>query len=52
MNNAITLEIRKLCNNIEFLAVRLPYSDEEVVKQLMLNEIEQLQELISESVEK
>jgi hypothetical protein len=52
MNNEITLEIRKLCNNIEFLAVRLPYSDKEVVKQLILNEIEELQKLVSESNER
>lgn len=52
MNNEIILEIRKLCNNIEFLAVRLNYSDEEVVKALIQNEINQLQKLVNVSVEK
>lgn len=52
MNNEIISEIKKYCKNIEFLSVRLNYSDEKVVYSLIKEEIDKLQKLINESIEK
>lgn len=52
MNNEITSEIRKYCKNIEFLSVRLPYTDEKRIKELIQEEIDGLQKLVNESIEK
>ena len=48
MNNEIISQIKKYCKNIEFLSVRLPYTDEKKIKELIQEEIDQLQKLIND----
>lgn len=52
MNNEMVSEIKNHCNNIQFLAVRLPYTDEKRIKELIQEEIDQLQKLINSLIEK
>lgn len=52
MNNEIISQIKKYCKNIEFLSVRLNYSDEKIVYNLIQEEIDKLQKLVNESIDK